>query len=273
MSTYGDILREKRLFIFDLDGTVYLGSNPFDFAIQFVENLRKAGRRVLFFTNNASHTRLHYYTKLSGMGFSPGQDEIMTAGDVTAEYLLRRRAEKTVYLVGTSELRREWRTRGIRFISEDDISIGKRADVVVSSFDTELTYEKLKNAVYMINGGAEYFCTHPDYNCPTESGPIPDSGSIAALITASTGVVPKYFGKPYSETVEMIKEVTHCPFRDICVVGDRLYTDIALGANNGITTMLVLTGETKADDIASSSITPDIVFPSLSEANSAMFGE
>ncbi|MCD8315256.1 MAG: HAD-IIA family hydrolase [Firmicutes bacterium] len=274
MKTYGEILCEKKLFIFDLDGTVYLGGHPFDFAIRFIEHLRHSERDILFFTNNASHSKNYYMAKLSEMGFSPSPCEIMTAGDVTAEFLLRNRAGKSVYLVGTSELRLDWRERGVEIIGEDEIRLGRRADIVVSSFDTELTYEKLKNAVSMINGGAEYICTHPDFNCPTEYGPIPDSGSIAALLTASTGAVPKFFGKPHRETVEMIREVTRCPFRDIAIFGDRLYTDIALGVKNGITSVLVLTGETTASDLSQSNDTvPDIVLPSLKEADAAMFGE
>ncbi|MCD7831875.1 MAG: hypothetical protein LUI01_06395 [Firmicutes bacterium] len=152
MKTYGEILCEKKLFIFDLDGTVYLGGHPFDFAIRFIEHLRRSGRDILFFTNNASHSKNYYMAKLSEMGFSPSPCEIMTAGDVTAEFLLRNRAGKSVYLVGTSELRLDWRERGVEIIGEDEIRLGRRADIVVSSFDTELTYEKLKNAVSMKRG-------------------------------------------------------------------------------------------------------------------------
>ncbi len=275
MNDIRNTLLSKRLFIFDMDGTIYLGGRPFPFAVNFINHLREWGYDVMFFTNNASHGSTFYYTKLSSLGFSPRQSEIMTAGDVTAEFLLRHRRGKSVYLVGTSELRRDWRGRGIRLLSDEDASDGATADIVISSFDTELTYAKLTEATRMIRSGAEYLSTHPDFNCPIDGGFIPDSGAIAALITASTGVKPRYFGKPYGETVEMIKEVTGYSSREICIFGDRLYTDIALGKQNGITSVLVLTGETTKADLEKTlpADSPDIVFPSLLEADKLMMNQ
>ena len=185
----GDLLRDKKLYVFDMDGTIYLGSRVFPFAVRFINALRASGRRVLFFTNNASHDPVFYYGKLAKMGFDPQPGEVMTAGDVTIEFLLRHREGKSVYLVGTDQLEGSFRRRGI-----DPLPLSAReADIVVSSFDTSLTYEKLNDACRLIRNGAEYLCTHPDFNCPTEDGFIPDSGAIAALITASTGVTPRYF--------------------------------------------------------------------------------
>lgn len=272
MQSTRDLLLSKKLYIFDMDGTIYLGSRPFDFAVRYINHLREWGKNVMFFTNNASHSSTFYYTKLASLGYSPAPHEIMTAGDVTAEFILRHRPNKSVYLVGTSELRRDWRGRGIPMISDEAASDGAVADIVVTSFDTELTYQKLSDAARMIRGGAEYLSTHPDFNCPIDGGFIPDSGAIAALLTASTGVTPRYFGKPYRETVEMIREVTGFPMRDICIFGDRLYTDIALGKRNGITSVLVLTGETTEADLQKTAKEdyPDIVLPSLLEADKLM---
>ena len=148
-----------------------------------------------------------------------------------------------------------------------------RADIVVTSFDTTLTYEKLDNACRFVRCGAEYLSTHPDFNCPTETGFIPDSGAIAAFVTASTGVQPTYFGKPYAETVQMICEATGMEKQDICIFGDRLYTDIALGRLHGVTAVLVLTGETQQADVdaAEPAKRPDMTFASLAEVDSLMF--
>ena len=134
-------------------------------------------------------------------------------------------------------------------------------------------YEKLNTACRLIRNGAEYISTHPDLNCPTEDGFIPDSGAIAALVTASTGVTPTYFGKPYKETVEMITEYTGYSTDELCIFGDRLYTDIALGKSFGVTACLVLSGETKQRDvdIAKESDKPDLVFDSLEDVNRLMF--
>lgn len=266
-------LTDKKLYVFDMDGTIYLGGIVFDFAIRFIEHLRASGRRVLFFTNNASHSTAFYIDKLGRLGFDPTPAEIMTSGDVTVAFLKTRYPGKTVYLVGTAQLCDHFRDAGIPLINghEDEYDT---VDIVISSFDTELTYHKLDAACRLIRNGAAYLCTHPDFNCPTETGFIPDSGAIAALITASTGVVPRYLGKPYGEVVDMIETVTGIGRADICVFGDRLYTDIALGTRNGVTSVLVLTGETHEADIpnAPAEQQPSMVYDSLGEVDNAMFG-
>ena len=261
---------EKKLYIFDMDGTIYLGNQVFPFAVRFINNLRKAGKRVLFFTNNASHTTDFYVQKLTRLGFSPTKEEIMTSGDVTIEFLKRHRKDKTVYLVGTDELVENFRASGIPMLEGSE----EKADIVVTSFDTTLTYEKLDNACRLVRGGAEYLSTHPDFNCPTETGFIPDSGAIAAFVTASTGKTPTYFGKPHKETIEMICEATGMRTDEMCIFGDRLYTDIAVGKRHGVCAALVLSGETTAADVdaAAPADQPDYVFDSLDSVDALMFG-
>ena len=263
-------ISEKKLYIFDMDGTIYLGGNVFDFAIKFINDLRANGKRVMFFTNNASHTDPFYMEKLTRLGFSPAKDEIMTSGDVTKVYLKRRRAGKSVYLVGTDELVEDFKNDGINIVSGDSESV----DIVITSFDTSLTYKKMDDACRLVRNGAEYLSTHPDFNCPTETGFIPDSGAIAAFVTASTGKKPTYFGKPYVETLEMICEATGLDKSEMCLFGDRLYTDIALGARNGVMSVLVLTGETTAEDVdsAKKDEQPTYVFGSLDDVDQVMFG-
>ena len=194
----------------------------------------------------------------------------MTSGDVTREFLLAYRKEKTVYMVATDELVEEYKRKGVKVVNQED---NPSADIVVSSFDTSLTYEKLNIACRLIRNGAEYISTHPDFNCPTEDGFIPDSGAIAALITASTGKVPTYFGKPYKETIEMIGKFTGFGNDEMCIFGDRLYTDIALGKNFGVTSVLVLSGETTEEDVekADMSDKPDFVFDSLDDVDKLIY--
>ena len=265
-----DILKEKKLFIFDMDGTIYLGGKPFDFAIKFIKNLRANGKKVLFYTNNASHTTPFYMQKLTRLGFEPREDEIMTSGDVTYEFLNRFRKGKSVYLVSTDELWQEYKAKGINLLDGSE----EKADIVITSFDTSLTYAKLDNACRFVRGGAEYLSTHPDFNCPTETGFIPDSGAIAAFVTASTGVTPTYFGKPYKETIQMIGEATGYSNDEMCIFGDRLYTDIALGKKFGVTSVLVLSGETQPADVdaAAPADKPDFVFDCLANVDEVMFG-
>jgi len=250
------LIKDIKLFVLDMDGTIYLGNKVLPGAIDFVESARKSGRRVVFFTNNASRNPQNYVDKLERMGFGATRADVVTAGDVTIEFLKRHRPGKKVYLVGTKALEKSF--------AENGIELCEKADIVVTSFDTELTYEKLVIACDLIRNGAEYLCTHPDFNCPTETGFIPDSGAIAALVTASTGVKPKYFGKPYRETADMISELFGTPFEKTAVVGDRLYTDIALGKNNGLLSILVLTGETKIDDVNNSNA-PDIILDGIGD--------
>ena len=265
-----EAIADKQLYVFDMDGTIYLGSVVFDFAIRFIQHLRASGRRVLFFTNNASRSTAAYVEKLDRLGFSPRPEEIMSSADVTVAYLKAYHPGKTVYLVGTQELTEHFLKAGIQLV---DVS-SEKADIVISSFDTEVTYEKLSAACRLIRSGALYLSTHPDFNCPTEKGPIPDSGAIAAFIMAATGVSPRYLGKPYPEVVEMIERATGVPREATCLFGDRLYTDIALGAHNGVMTVLVLTGEGTREEAEAlpEADRPTYIFPSLAEVDAGMFG-
>lgn len=249
-------LKNIELFVLDMDGTIYLGDRILPNAIEFVKTARETGRKVVFFTNNASKNPNNYVDKLNRMGFGATRSDVVTAGDVTIEYLKRNRSGESVYLVGTPALEQSFIEAGI--------TLSKDANIVVSSFDTTLTYEKLVIACNLIRNGADFYCTHPDFNCPTENGFIPDSGAIAALITASTGATPKYFGKPHKETADMISELFGVSFDKTAIVGDRLYTDIALGKNNGLMSVLVLTGETKIEDVNEDNA-PDIILDGIGE--------
>ena len=240
-------LAGKELFVFDMDGTIYLGERVFDDARRFIRDLRRAGRRVLFFTNNASRSVGVYYDRLRAMGFEPRDGEVMTSGDVTAAYLTANFPEASVYAVGTPDLLASLRAAGVRLICGDDGEIGGFGgvpDIVLSSFDTTLTYEKLRLACNFIARGARFFSTHPDFNCPAEDGFLPDSGAICALITASTGVEPTYFGKPTALCAETIAAACGVSKERTVMFGDRLYTDIAMARRAGITSVLMMTGET-----------------------------
>ena len=276
LSETAALLASKKLFVFDMDGTIYLGAQPFDFAVKFINRLRSSGRRVLFFTNNASHDPVFYLEKLTRLGFAPTMDEICTSGDVTGAFLQSMRAGKRVYLLGTPQLYRHLRRYGVDMVNnENGETDGRDADIVVTSFDTTLTYEKLTAACDFIRHGAEFICTHPDFNCPTETGFIPDSGAIAAAVVASTGAKPRFMGKPYRETAEMISRITGAEKDEMIIIGDRLYTDIATGKRHGITAALVLTGETTIEDVeaAAEDERPDILLESLAAADELMFGE
>ena len=168
--------------------------------------------------------------------------------------------------LGTKALEASFRQAGIRLLPTDgEAAREEQPDVVVIGFDTELTYEKLERACTFIRNGAVFLATHLDINCPVEGGFIPDCGAMCAAIALSTGVQPKYLGKPFKETVDMVLEHTGTEKEAVAFVGDRIYTDVATGVNNGAKGFLVLTGETKAEDVEKSSVKPDAVFESLGE--------
>jgi 4-nitrophenyl phosphatase len=252
------VLRSKKLFVLDMDGTFYLGNRILEGSLGFIQTIRQSGKEFLFFTNNASRTASFYMDKLSRMGCSVQERNIVTAGDVTIRYLSENHPGKKVYLLGTQLLEESFRSGGIKLVEE-------ASDIVVVSFDLTLTYEKVSRACKYIREGAKFIATHMDFNCPIEDGFIPDCGSICAMVTASTGVKPRFLGKPFGETVEMIMGMTGYSRDDMAIIGDRLYTDIATGVNNGVTSILVLTGETRQEDIERSQVKPDFVFPSLGD--------
>lgn len=253
-----ELLRETEVFVLDMDGTFYCGEQLIDGSLEFLRTARQCGKRFLFFTNNSSRVPADYIRKLHGMGCEIGPEQIMTSGDVAIQYLKRNYPDKTVYLLGTPELERDFRLHGIRLTEEDP-------DIVMATFDKTLTYERLERACTAIRNGALFLASHQDINCPVENGFIPDCGAICAAISLSTGKQPKYLGKPCRETVDMILDRVGIPLEKLAFVGDRLYTDIAVGVNHGAKGLLVMTGETTRSDLEISKTRPDAVFEGLGE--------
>ncbi len=246
----------KKLYVLDMDGTIYLGSRLFPETIPFLKRVKEHGKRYIFFTNNSSRSPETYVKRLNGMGIQASREDIVTSGDVMIHFLKTHRPGKKVYLLGTPDLRRSFQEARIPLTEE-------MPDIVLLGFDTTLTYEKLERACHYIRSGAEFLCTHEDINCPTEYGFMPDAGAMCALITASTGVAPRFTGKPHAEVLEILEAKTGISRQDMVAVGDRLYTDIALGAQNGVSSVLVLSGETTMEDLARSKIQPTVVLPNI----------
>ncbi|MDD3367311.1 MAG: HAD-IIA family hydrolase [Lachnospiraceae bacterium] len=253
-----ELLKTTELFVLDMDGTFYLGEQILEGALEFLEEVKKQGKRYLFFTNNSSKSPKVYMEKLERMNCHITRDQIMTSGDVTIQYLKTEYPGKRVYLVGTPALEESFTEQGIVLVKENP-------DLVVVGFDTTLTYEKLERACTFIREGAVFLSTHLDINCPTETGFIPDSGAICAAISLSTGKQPKFLGKPFRETVDMVLQATGAEREQVAFVGDRIYTDVATGVRNGARGILVLSGETKLEDVETSEVKPDAIYDSLQE--------
>ena len=248
MSSLADI----RLFLLDMDGTVYLGSRLLPGSLDFLRYLGETGRDHLFLTNNSSRNADYYAQKLTKLGWPAQPGEILTSGEATALYLGGLKPSARVYLLGMPDLETEFAAHG--FVLTDE-----NPDYVVLGFDMTLTYDKLVRACDLVRGGVPFIATHPDLNCPTETGYIPDCGAMTALITASTGVTPKVIGKPNREIIDAMFRKKPVRRDQVAMVGDRLYTDIVMGHNAGVTSVLVLSGEAKESDIPAAPVKPDHV--------------
>ncbi len=251
-----NILKQVSWFVLDMDGTFYLGDKIIDGSLEFLKAVEESGKNFLFLTNNSSKSAKMYVEKLKKMNCHITPNQVITSGDVMIRFLNKNRKGKTVFLLGTEELKHSFEDAGILLTDQ-------APDIVVSGFDTSLTYVNLEKACTYIRNGAEFLATHIDINCPTEDGYIPDCGAICAAITVSTGKTPKFLGKPYCETLEFILEITKAEKEEIAFVGDRIYTDVATGVNNGALGFLVLTGEADMETVKQSKVKPSAIFNSL----------
>ena len=261
-------LKSKNFYIFDMDGTIYLEYTPLPNAIDLITKINdKKDKHIIYFTNNASKNPAYYLDKLNKIGFPASKEQILTSADVLIKFLKSHRQNKKIYLLGTPYLEDMFKQNNICLTQENP-------DIVVTSFDTTLTYDKLEKACTYIRNGTEWLTTHPDINCPVENGYIPDCGAINELIRVSTGKpLPKAFGKPYGEVVDMIEEIYGEKRENMAMFGDRLYTDIALGKKNNMTAVLLLTGEATLDEALNlpDDLQPDIIFNNLFEAEQYLF--
>ena len=225
--------------------------------MEFLDLLHQQGREFLFLTNNSSKDSQQYVEKFARLGISISGDKIMTSGEATAMHVQRQKPGARVFVVGTPSLENEFRK--LDFVLTDE-----SPEYAILGFDTTLTYAKMWKLCDLVRAGVPYIATHPDFNCPTETGFMPDIGAMIAFVKASTGREPDLVvGKPNSLLVEYAAERTGIPVSAMCMIGDRLYTDIALGATAGIPTILVLSGETQEHEITDSPFQPTYIFQDM----------
>lgn len=256
------LLRETELFVLDMDGTFYLSDSIITGSLEFLDAVKRSGRRFMFFTNNSSKDKKLYVEKLARMNCHITENDILTSGDVTIDYIKKDPdyLALSYYVVGTPALVRSFEDAGINLHQDTSDT----ADAVILGFDMTLTYEKLEHACTLIRNGAFFIATHPDINCPVEGGGfIPDCGAMIQTIAFSTGKTPLILGKPFKPTVDMVALHTGVSPKHITFVGDRIYTDVACGVKNGARGLLVLSGETKFADIEKSDVKPDFVYDRL----------
>ena len=250
-------LLNVKCFLLDMDGTFNLGDQIIDGSLRFIDTLSELGIDYLFLTNNSSKHRRQYAEKITRLGLPVPEEKVFTSGEATALYLQQERAGSAVYVVGTPALEEEFRQHGFQLEQN-------HPEYIVLGFDTTLTYEKLWKLCDFVRAGLPYIATHPDFNCPTETGFMPDIGAMIAFVRAATGREPDLVvGKPNRMIVDAVALKLGLKIEEMAMVGDRLYTDIALGQTSGITTCLVLSGETHAEDLADSPHQPTYTFENL----------
>ncbi len=255
-------IAEKKLFLLDMDGTIYLDHTLFPGTIPFLTAVKERGARYLYLTNNSSKSVNAYVKKLESLGISATADEFLTSTDATILYLKKHYAEETkMYAFGTASFREQLREAGIRITETPDEDVS----VLVMGFDTELAFQKLEDACILLNRGADYIATNPDIVCPTWYGSVPDCGSISQILKNATGRMPRFIGKPEPEMILLAIERAGVSPDEAVMIGDRVYTDIASGVNAGIDTILVLSGEGTVEDVERSDKKPTYILEDISE--------
>ena len=251
-----DRLSQTLCFLLDLDGTIFLGNHLLPGAREFIHYLDERQIQYLILSNNSSRTRKEYAEKLRRLGLDLPEEKFLISGEATAIYLKKLKPAARLYVVGTPALEEEFVRQGFELSAD-------APDFAVLGFDTTLTYSKLRRLCDLLAAGTPYIATHPDVNCPTENGFMPDIGAMIELVAASTGRRPDVIvGKPYEPMVQAVQERLGIPVERMCMVGDRLYTDIALG-RTGLATVLVLSGETTLADLPGAACQPDTIVDNL----------
>lgn len=255
------IVKGLKLFLFDMDGTLYLGDRLFDFSTKLLEKIRSTGGRYMFMTNNSSKSVQAYIEKLKKLGISAQYEDFITSSQATAYYLKKHHSGAALYVCGTESLKEELRSHG--FCVTEDLDA---VQCIVMGFDTELNFKKLHDVSYMLcTRDVPYIATNPDYVCPTEFGSVPDCGSICDMIYNATGKRPVVIGKPEALMPKLAMDQAGCSSCETAVIGDRIYTDVKSGINAGTVTILVMSGETTQEILDASADKPDIVLDDAGE--------
>lgn len=248
-------LRRKKLFLFDLDGTLYLGDTLFPGAKELLARIRAQGGQYRFLTNNSSRSVGAYVQKLTRLGVAAEESDFLTSVDALTYYLREHGGEdKRYYVCGTESMKSQLRAAGFTVAERRE-----DANALLMGFDTELTFQKLEDACILLGQGVPYVATNPDWVCPTAYGFVPDCGSVCEMLWRATSRRPIVIGKPEPLMPQLAMLEASVSAQETLLVGDRIYTDIASGANAGIDTLLVLSGETKEEGLPTADPQPTFV--------------
>ncbi|MBO5199942.1 MAG: HAD-IIA family hydrolase [Clostridia bacterium] len=247
--------KDINLYLFDMDGTLYLGNRLYDFTKELLATIKATGRRYMFMTNNSSKSVADYIKKLEKLGIPAQREDFITSSQATAYYLKKHHPDAKLYVCGTRSLVKELETEGFTVTENLD-----EVECIVLGNDQELTFKKLEDICkILLSRDVPYIATNPDYVCPTEFGSVPDCGSFIDMLYNSVKKRPVVIGKPEPLMPLLAMERTGYKREETAVIGDRLYTDVKSGVNAGAVSVLVLSGEATMDDLKTSDVTPDII--------------
>ena len=250
-------LQKKRLFLLDMDGTIYEGSRLFDGTLLLLQAIRARGGRYLFLTNNSSVSVDVYVQRLQGMGIEASREDFFTSSQATALVLRQEYPGQRVYCMGTDSLKEELRMAGIPLAETPDADV----TVALAGFDRQLHYQKLLDMCTLLRRkDVAYLATNPDWVCPVEGGNfIPDCGAMCQMLEHAVHRLPRVIGKPEPLMVEYAMNLTGIGAEETLMIGDRLYTDIAAGNRAGVDSLCVLSGEASLADVKNSPDQPGYV--------------
>lgn len=262
MNSYSE-LKNKKLFLFDIDGTIAVGDTLYDGSAELLEHIKATGGKTYYITNNSTKSGADYVQKFrTAFGLETTEDQFITSGYMTIRFLKEHFADKIIYVLGTASFITELRKNGLLITETAEDGI----DCVVVAYDSELTYTKLTQACkILLTTEVPFYATNPDLRCPVDFGFIPDCGAICDMLSATTGKIPVYLGKPSKEVVDLCLSLSGLSRGETLVIGDRLYTDIACGINAEVDTCVVFTGEATPDDIPETPFKPAYAFENVRE--------
>lgn len=262
------MLSHKKLFLFDIDGTIAVGDTLYPAAKELLAYIDSIGGQSYYITNNSTKSGQDYVDKFAhAFGLKTTEEMFVTSGYMTLRFLLKHYAGKKIFVLGTASFIEQLRSNGLIITEEpaEDIAC------VVAAYDSELTYQKLIHTCQVLSiTEVPFYGTNPDLCCPIDFGFIPDCGAICDMITKSTGKQPVYLGKPSAEVVNLCLSLSGFSKDETLVIGDRLYTDIACGINAGVDTCVVLTGEATQEELNTTIHTPTFVFPAIADLLQAL---
>ncbi|MBQ8350529.1 MAG: HAD-IIA family hydrolase [Clostridia bacterium] len=251
-----------RLFLFDMDGTLYLGERLYSFTKELLATIRAQGKTYMFMTNNSSKSVDGYIEKLARLGIAAEEGDFITSAQATADYLLRHHPREHFYVLGTRSLLTQFAEAGLDVTDVAD----DRITGIVAGYDTELTYRKLDDVSRMLSTkDLLYIATHPDTVCPTEYGFVPDCGAVCEMLYQATGKRPLVIGKPEPLMPQLAMQRVGVSPDETVVVGDRIYTDIECGLRADAHTILVFSGETTHADYEAAARKPETTMEDAGE--------